>query len=286
MGWKEMVSVFAPIVGGTTAGFLSQGENAHARNQADQEMAANIKMQREFAKNGIRWRVEDAKAAGLHPLAALGASSMGYSPVTSISEPDHSRSDMVRDLGQNISRATMVMATPEEKAYRSLQVESLAIDNALKKKELEGTRGPGLPSNSGLAAHLLGQNPLDYNFQGSRVLENPTVKSHAASGKPFEAAGEYTDYVFSRTATGLHPVPSKENQEAIEDKFVPETLFALRNYLYPNFSQGTRNAMRPSLKDHPLPPGYTWQWVPWAAEFRPRRRSRILLQEDIEKRGL
>jgi len=35
--------------------------------------------QREFAKMGIRWRVEDAKAAGLHPLVAMGSNVGGAS---------------------------------------------------------------------------------------------------------------------------------------------------------------------------------------------------------------
>lgn len=39
-------------------------ESAERKNRA---------MQREFAKHGISWRVADAKRAGLHPLAALGA---------------------------------------------------------------------------------------------------------------------------------------------------------------------------------------------------------------------
>lgn len=34
---------------------------------------ANAGLQREFARYGIRWKVEDAKAAGLHPLYAIGA---------------------------------------------------------------------------------------------------------------------------------------------------------------------------------------------------------------------
>ena len=43
---------------------------AWAREQFDRNEA----LQREFAQNGIRWRAADARAAGLHPLAALGSS--------------------------------------------------------------------------------------------------------------------------------------------------------------------------------------------------------------------
>lgn len=49
-----------------------------AQNQARQQEA----IQREFAQHSIRWRTEDAKAAGLHPLYAMGASGSTYSPIT------------------------------------------------------------------------------------------------------------------------------------------------------------------------------------------------------------
>lgn len=253
MGWKEIVSTFAPIVGGATAGFLSQGENAHARNQADQEMAANIRMQKEFAKNGIRWRVEDAKAAGLHPLAALGASSMGYSPVTSISEPDHSRSDMVRDLGQNISRATMVSATPEEKTYRALQVESLAIDNALKKKELEGLTQPGTPSISSFGSGII-------PGQGN----SPFSTGVPHRDRPSQEAGYKPDVAYSQGDELAYPYIPTNLSESYESDPIGALLWRIRNTLLPNVSP---KSPRPPVSD--LPPGKDhWQWN-WRQGWKP-----------------
>lgn len=37
--------------------------------------------QKKFAQNGIQWRAADARKAGIHPLAALGASTPSYTPV-------------------------------------------------------------------------------------------------------------------------------------------------------------------------------------------------------------
>lgn len=51
----------------------------------------NIKNQKEYAQHGISWKVADAKRAGIHPLAAIGANTMAYSPVS------------IGDAGQNIS---------------------------------------------------------------------------------------------------------------------------------------------------------------------------------------
>jgi hypothetical protein len=53
----------ATVIGG----MLNYGSSSSASKRA-------IKLQKEMAKNGIQWRVADAKKAGLHPLAALGMS--------------------------------------------------------------------------------------------------------------------------------------------------------------------------------------------------------------------
>jgi uncharacterized protein YnzC (UPF0291/DUF896 family) len=47
--------------------------------------AANVAMQKEFAQKGIQWKVNDAKAAGVHPLAALGAQT--HSPNIPLQNP-------------------------------------------------------------------------------------------------------------------------------------------------------------------------------------------------------
>lgn len=47
------------------------------------EAKKNRKLQKKFAQNGIQWRATDARKAGIHPLAALGASGAQYQPVNS-----------------------------------------------------------------------------------------------------------------------------------------------------------------------------------------------------------
>lgn len=70
MGWLP-----AAIAAG---GALLGGAIGSKSNQkiADQ----NARLQKEFAQEGISWKVKDAKAAGIHPLYALGASTNAYSP--------------------------------------------------------------------------------------------------------------------------------------------------------------------------------------------------------------
>lgn len=74
--------------------FLSNGINAglqawqnkknkqHDINMFDNSLSA----QKEFAQNGISWRVNDARNAGIHPLAALGAN-VSSGPTMAVGNP-------------------------------------------------------------------------------------------------------------------------------------------------------------------------------------------------------
>ncbi len=53
-------------------------------------------------KNGIQWRVEDAKKAGLHPLYALGANTASYTPV---SQDSSAMGNAVADAGAYLGKA-------------------------------------------------------------------------------------------------------------------------------------------------------------------------------------
>lgn len=74
--------------------------------------------QREFAQMGIRWRVEDAKAAGLHPLYALGGPSATYSPPPITT----GLGDSLRQAGQDLGRALQAQGTTQEREVRDLQL--------------------------------------------------------------------------------------------------------------------------------------------------------------------
>ncbi len=72
----------APIIiaAGIAAGGALAG-GALSQSSADKAAAQDAAAQREFAQHGVRWRVADAKAAGLHPLYSLGANVPTFSPV-------------------------------------------------------------------------------------------------------------------------------------------------------------------------------------------------------------
>lgn len=134
------------IVGGV-AGAVGNifGANKTAESQSDanaQNLALareQIAYQKELAKNQIQWRTEDAKKAGLHPLAALGVSPMSYSPVSGSAVGatyDYSGvGQSLQQMGQDIDRARMA-GLDREQRKRALELQDTQTALALKNQEL------------------------------------------------------------------------------------------------------------------------------------------------------
>lgn len=143
----------ADIIGGIAG--MNQQDRA---NQAQIDMAyKQIEMAKEFAQNGIRWRVADAEAAGLHPLAALGASGASYSgsAIPLASGSANAPWEGVSRMGQNISRSVMATASPVERARAVLELqkmtlenEALDLQNKASKMALMNQVGPTIPGFS------------------------------------------------------------------------------------------------------------------------------------------
>lgn len=75
-------------------------------------------LQKQFAKNTVQWRVEDAKKAGIHPLAALGLPSA--SPNVSMIGGETGGADLgtrMAEMGQGMSRAAGAYQTNEQRQY-------------------------------------------------------------------------------------------------------------------------------------------------------------------------
>ena len=131
-------SVLGSIVGGGAGSVIGSGLGGYAdwrqqemTNKRNLETQERINMQnlansKEFAKNSIQWRVQDAKAAGLHPLYALGAPTM--SPPTMRAGQEH--------YGGGLGKSLSSMGQLLDIKFKKEQVESAKLDNALKKKQI------------------------------------------------------------------------------------------------------------------------------------------------------
>lgn len=159
---------------------------AYWQNRADQ---------REFAKHGIRWRVKDAKAAGLHPVFALGGSLPSYQPSTTFGgddSPDYSLGRALADSGQAIGRAVATQETAQERAEGQARLAVLAAqvakDEAMANYyNSEAARrssavqvGPPFPGAIGSGAQL-NDIPVRSSYVESHPLTLDAVQPKAAS---------------------------------------------------------------------------------------------------------
>lgn len=162
---------------------------ADKAKDAAREQAA---LQREFAQNGIRWKVEDAKAAGIHPLYALGAQTTAYSPVT-VGGADWG------GVGQNIGSAIGAMTTPKEKAdgfaktVQDLTLQKMGLENEVLASQLrminQPGRGPGMPG----ATLIPGQGSTGQTIKiaGNTVqIDNNTSDAQVGEDRYGEIGGE------------------------------------------------------------------------------------------------
>lgn len=174
-------------------GALSRGNNTAARYDANKWNRRQMAFAKDFARMGVRWKVEDAKKAGLHPLYALGGnlSPGGMSPAyVGGGESSDPMGSALANAGQDISRAVLAQATPEEKAMAHLQMLKLKSEiqgneaqsnywNAQAAKLRQTTPTPGVPLMPP-AVGLVAPKPQDM----LSALPGDT-STGAAAGQPF-----------------------------------------------------------------------------------------------------
>lgn len=168
----------------------------------------NEQFQNQLATHGIRMRAADAEAAGIHPLAALGMNPVGGSPVSlnfsagGGGESPSRWGNAFSGLGQDISRAAMATATPEERAERAARVSSMEADTAESKvrkavaeESLRQMRNPPMPQ----AYQLYGMP------DGSKMMYYTPEFANAIQADPFQMYGRSWENVFTGQSRGGIP---------------------------------------------------------------------------------
>lgn len=92
----------------------------------------NYNAQKEFAQNSMQWRVADARAAGLHPLAALGQMGSSYTP-TSVYDNGADVGSAIANAGGAIGQAMGQIGLLNAEA----ELEGKRLENASKLMELQ-----------------------------------------------------------------------------------------------------------------------------------------------------
>lgn len=159
-------SILGGIAGSVVSGLFGKERDSDSQEFATQRSEQEYQRQKEFAQMGIRWKAEDAKAAGLHPLAAIGGVGASYSPTLVMPDrspmPDFAGTgekigSYLEQMGQNTARAQNATATVEERRLAELAIRnaelrnsSLELDLAAKTAALLGQpSNPPLPSAAG-----------------------------------------------------------------------------------------------------------------------------------------
>lgn len=144
---------------------MNASNNAEARllNQSSVQMAqAQMDMQRDFAQNGISWRIADAARNGISPLAALGVSTPSASPVSAQLFQANNQAPRpgasfraLSDMSQNISRSILATKSPAERTSEVLSLQRQKRENdlldvqyrlALINLAKQGSPSEGIPS--------------------------------------------------------------------------------------------------------------------------------------------
>lgn len=149
------------LIGGgmQLAGALLGRKSAKEANEINRQNALdNIRLQQEFAQNAIQWKVKDAEKAGLHPLAALGANTMSFSPVSVGATGADPLASTLTSMGQDVTRAGAAYASRDKRAdaaqtvaagqeltANKLRLENMDLQNKILRSKLVTMNQPATP---------------------------------------------------------------------------------------------------------------------------------------------
>ena len=179
----------------------------------------NRDLQMDFATRGIQWKAADAKAAGLHPLAALGAQTLSY-------QPQQIDSSHYANMGQSLGRAVDSALTKSDRIKKEA-ADALALQKASRENDLlkaqttfvQRSTNPPFPSGSITGDVLV--NPDE--ITSTRIGDRATT---ASPPKPGTSEFEYRD-------GSVVSLPSPEAKAAIEDVLPYEVEHYARNRIIP-----------------------------------------------------
>lgn len=236
------------FLGGSNALAANQAQNAFANQMAQQQ----FQFEEDAAKNGIQWRVADAKAAGVSPLVALGAPTFNPGGVSvgggNQDNPYAGAGAGLVAMGQDLSRAAMVAQTEKTRSetmkavadarnnslLAQSEVEKNLAGAALARKQAEVMSGPRMPDAVPDRGGLQGQGNV------TSVVDTPGVGNTRVDPN-------YQWRKVDETHWQKTPPPSLEASASI---FNPEYLLWLaRNRLFDQARHGAYSG--PPMQDLP-----------------------------------
>lgn len=168
-------------------------QQAFAREQAERNEA----LQREFAKHGVSWRVEDALDAGVHPLFALSAGGAAFAPNPIVIPEDRRAAPVGQRVGGTIDQylareaalETAAAAADKDRAqaefYRSEAARARQAATSSKplssSSVVQGVPNVGEPMEGYYDRRVVQANPTfsrDSNFPSVGAGSSPAFRSY------------------------------------------------------------------------------------------------------------
>lgn len=237
--------------GSLGAGFFgASAAKSGAKKAAKSQLKAsmkNLKYQKMFARQGIQWRVRDARKAGIHPLAALGAATTSFSP-SFIGAGDGGEAAAgaalaqgIAGMGQGVGRAVEAYQDESTRAInnlylakmQSLQMQNMELQNAELASRVANLNQPGRPPAFPSGRYVVdGQGSTQLPSYGA-VVDQPLKRVSSSDG--FSEPGAVTDVGWLATAQGGRaPVMSTDAKERLEEDWIGGLTWNLRNRVLQN----------------------------------------------------
>lgn len=200
MGWPVALAAGIGATSSLLSGVLSNW------GKSDDNFGKMKDLQLAFAQNALRWRVEDAKRAGIHPLAALGANVHSFAPqyIGGRQKTDYG----VGAAGQDIARAVRQIKTAEEKKLEDFamklaelkvgeqELRNEGMKQDLLERRLNNQNEISIPSKKGnylKGLGIIGQGIKEYDLPEDKLYQVQPVPKSWSMGTQAGAApmGQY-----------------------------------------------------------------------------------------------
>lgn len=267
--------MLGPLIGAATSligGVMGQNAQREAVSSQERMAQQNIALQKEFAQSGIQWKVADAKAAGIHPLYALGANTTSFSPVSVGSPSSSPLGEGIARAGQDVSRAMAATSSSTTRMLSGLTLERGMLENELLRTQIAKARqqtGPPMPTANSNPWMIPGQGDSIPQVSIADVIKaKPHEFTPTMPNAPYAEAGPMPSIGWARTARGGYQVvPSKDFKDRAEDMGMLPWIWSYQNYGLPNLG------INRSPPAHvALPPGHEWQYSPVYQDYIPGRK--------------
>lgn len=211
------MAVGSGIIGGTSLlGGMMGSSSARAMANAD------WLRQKEVMQNAMQWRAEDAKKAGLHPLAALGAMLPGPTTTIPITDPmGPAVAEMGQNIGNIVARAQPNWDRQRHEMDMALGAANLAESDARRQMYLSQAAQARQSSFSGLGVQadpeLAGQVPFSGGIVNDIVNVKPPDVEVAKRDWPSIISGTHPSMQVSRILGDIPLIHFKLQGESLPE---------------------------------------------------------------------